>query len=151
MTHILLAVIGTVIMAEIEIGTGTGTGTTTGATVTVVGGSEVEITAIGIGIGIGITMVVEMKSGYASVDLLAELTLLATETRRWASARVGGGRSQEPEVGIASVSLDQAEIMAHEAHNTKEGIRDNENTQPFISSLIYFYTSIIMTFQESHW
>jgi hypothetical protein len=130
MTHILLAVTGTVIMAEIEIETGTGTGTTTGATatviVTVVG---VEITMIGIGIVIVITMVVKMKSGSASVDLLAELILLATETRRWASARVGGGRNQEPEVGIASVSLELAETMAHEAHNTKEGIRDNENTQ----------------------
>lgn len=139
-TNVLAAIIMITITAATEIGgTGTGTGTVDAnvitATVTVVAGNEVE-TASGIGIGIEaeieVGMMMEKGSGYVSADLPANSSLRTILTRRWASGRVGGRKSRENEAGIASASLGQAEIRAHEAHNTKEGICDNDNICPVV-------------------
>jgi len=137
MTHVLAAAaIAMTIMAgtEIEIGTGTGTGTgTVDGNVTASASANVMtgIDAIGIGTEAGIEvgmMVVEKGSVCASADLLADSTLRGTLTLSWASARAGGRRrSRGREAGITSTSLGQAETGAHEAHNTKEGICDNDN------------------------
>jgi hypothetical protein len=130
---------------ENEIGTGTGTGTktadpnVTATATTVVAGIEVQVeTAIGIGIGIEVgVMMVQTGSVYGSGDLPADLTLRATTTQRWASARAGGGTSRRgPEAGTTSTSPGQVEIGAHEAHNTKEGICDSDNIHP---ELLHFY------------
>jgi hypothetical protein len=128
-TNVLAAII---ITAATEIGTETGTvdANVIMTTATVVAGNEIE-TASGIGIGIeaGIEVgtMMERGSGYVSADRLADSTTL---TQRWASARAGGGKSRETEAGIASASLGQAETRAHEAHNTKEGICDNDKHRP---------------------
>lgn len=135
-TNVLAAITMITIMAATEIGTGTGTGTGTvdanviTATVIVVAGNEVEAASgIGIGIeaGIEVGMMMEKGSGYVSADLPSLRTIL---TQTWASARAGDGKSRETEAGIASASLGQAETRAHQAHNTKEGICDNDNICP---------------------